>query len=130
MRKSEMSTAYHVVSLFSGCGGADLGFQGGFTYLGDTFQPLPFRISWANDMDGFAAKVYRHNLAEISESDISEVNFETLDLPLTDVLVAGIPCQATGAPDEDSLAGDAAVLHRERPASHKLWQDDPVLSFI
>lgn len=85
---------HNVVSLFSGCGGADLGFEGGFAYLGETFEQLPFHMSWANDSDRFAADVYRHNLsAEISESDISTVRLESVGIPPTDVLLAGIPCQ-------------------------------------
>jgi len=94
MTVAPTSQVYEVVSLFSGCGGADLGFQGGFEYLGQTFEPLPFIVSWANDIDRFAASVYRHNLpAEISESDVAGVTFESLQLPSTDVLIAGIPCQ-------------------------------------
>lgn len=108
------SEAYNVVSLFSGCGGADLGFQGGFGYLNDTFEPLPFRISWANDVDRFAVAVYRHNLtAEISDSDIAHVNFESLNLPPTDVLVAGFPCQ------EFALLGPRGGLRSKRGQLYK-----------
>ena len=43
------SSAYNVVSLFSGCGGMDLGFSHGFTYTGETYEALPFHVVWAND---------------------------------------------------------------------------------
>jgi DNA (cytosine-5)-methyltransferase 1 len=50
---------YRIASLFSGCGGADKGFLGGFEFLGHEYEPLPFEIVWANDIDVFACIVYR-----------------------------------------------------------------------
>lgn len=38
--------AFSVVSLFSGCGGLDLGFRGGFKALGRSYKRLPFRTDW------------------------------------------------------------------------------------
>ena len=35
---------YSVVSLFSGCGGLDLGFKGGFSFLGKEYEAHPFDI--------------------------------------------------------------------------------------
>jgi len=35
---------FSIVSLFSGCGGMDIGFLGGFQYLGAAYTSLPFRI--------------------------------------------------------------------------------------
>ncbi len=114
MTETPTPEVYKVVSLFSGCGGADLGFQGGFTYLDDTFEPLPFCISWANDVDRFAASVYRHNLtAEISDADITQVSFESLCLPPVDVLVAGFPCQ------EFALLGPRGGLRSTRGQLYK-----------
>ncbi len=40
-----------VVSLFSGCGGMDLGFLGGFSFLGKKYDRLPFNIVWANEIN-------------------------------------------------------------------------------
>ena len=34
-----VSNAPRIVSLFSGCGGMDLGFRGGFTYLNRYYRP-------------------------------------------------------------------------------------------
>ena len=42
---------YSVVSMFSGCGGMDLGLVGGFQYLGKRFPKNPFKIEWANDLN-------------------------------------------------------------------------------
>ena len=41
---------YKVVSLFSGCGGLDLGIEGGFDYLGNHYHKNPFKVIWANDI--------------------------------------------------------------------------------
>src|SRR5664279_2175890 len=40
---------FSVVSMFSGCGGMDLGFHGGFTVFGHEYSPLPFEVIWANE---------------------------------------------------------------------------------
>ncbi len=42
---------YKIASLFSGCGGLDLGFTGGFSFNGQDFKQLPTRIVFANDFD-------------------------------------------------------------------------------
>jgi hypothetical protein len=36
-----------IVSLFSGCGGMDLGFIGGFDFLGEAYPRTGFEIIWA-----------------------------------------------------------------------------------
>ncbi len=40
---------FTVVSMFSGCGGMDLGFIGGFEVFGCHCSRLPYRIIWANE---------------------------------------------------------------------------------
>jgi len=35
---------FKVISLFSGCGGMDLGFKGGFDFLGNRYSENPFEI--------------------------------------------------------------------------------------
>ena len=69
-----------VVSMFSGCGGVDLGFsQAGYDIL------------WANDFDKDACETYEHNIGEIIHGDITEL--EIPDIKDLDVLTAGFPCQ-------------------------------------
>ncbi len=71
---------FKVVSMFSGCGGMDLGFkQAGYDIL------------WANDMDEDACETYRNNIGEITHGDITKL--EVPDVSNLDVLIAGFPCQ-------------------------------------
>jgi len=95
-RKSGKSTTsisrHSIVSLFSGCGGMDLGFTGGFEVLGRRYESLPFEIIWANDFNLEACKTYERNLCHpIHRGDIWEL---IPKLPeKTDVLIGGFPCQ-------------------------------------
>ena len=50
---------YKVVSLFSGCGGMDLGFEGGFTFLNKEYKENPFKIIYSNDFEKKACETYR-----------------------------------------------------------------------
>lgn len=84
--------ALRVVSMFSGCGGMDLGFMGGFEFLGTRYPCLPFEIEWANDLNRAACRTYEQNLrGPIHCGDV----WDFLDsLPHSaDVLVGGFPCQ-------------------------------------
>lgn len=81
-----------VISLFSGCGGMDLGFIGGFDFLGKHYKKTGFNIVWANEINSAACKTYTTNLGDyIIEGDISN---EIDNLPDTaDVVIGGFPCQ-------------------------------------
>ena len=71
---------YTVVSLFSGIGGLDLGFE----YAG-------FNILWANDFDKYACQTYKANVNEkIICGDIRDLK---RDIPKHDILIGGFPCQ-------------------------------------
>lgn len=69
-----------LVSLFSGCGGLDLGFE-----------QAGYDIVWANDIDPDACATYRRNIGDIVEGDITSLPVP--DLKHIDVLSAGFPCQ-------------------------------------
>ena len=69
-----------MVSLFSGCGGLDLGFE-----------TAGFNIIWANDFDSDAQAVYKLNFGKIDGRDILDVSED--EIPDCDILTAGFPCQ-------------------------------------
>ncbi|WP_243047995.1 DNA cytosine methyltransferase [Dyella sp. RRB7] len=90
--KASRAKSFTVVSLFSGCGGMDLGFKGGFSFLGNSYAQLPFSIVWANELNPAACRTYKRNIgAHIHEGDI----WQMMDhLPKSaDVVIGGFPCQ-------------------------------------
>ena len=86
------SRPFGVVSLFCGCGGLDLGLLGGFRYLGELRECLPFRILAGYDNDGKALDTYRLNIGR----DVDLIDLATADvrsLRTADIMVGGFPCQ-------------------------------------
>ena len=83
---------FSVVSLFSGCGGMDLGFCGGFSVFGKRYPRNPFYIKWANELNQAACRTYSRNIDDsILCGDVREF-MHTLPAEC-DVLVGGFPCQ-------------------------------------
>lgn len=81
-----------VVSFFSGCGGFDLGFKGGFQYNNVNFEKLPFDIIAAYDSNEKCVETYRDNIGKyVSVKDLSVANPQ--EIPKADILVGGFPCQ-------------------------------------
>lgn len=91
----QIKNSPRLVSLFSGCGGMDKGFDNaGYTRV------------WANDFDKDAQAVFRLNLGEIDGRDITQVPVE--DIPDCDIITAGFPCQPF------SNAGNRRGVYDER----------------
>ena len=92
---------YKVISLFSGCGGLDLGLEGNFVFLGHKYATNPFDVIWANDINAKATKTQELNFphTEVVCDDITKVLEDKLELPEADIVVGGFPCQ------DFSLAG-------------------------
>jgi len=85
---------YKVLSLFSGAGGLDLGFTGGFTYLGEKYERLPFEILRAYDINPAAVKTYNTNLDQVCQlADVTQLKPEDLPSEEVDVVLGGFPCQ-------------------------------------
>lgn len=116
---------YEIASLFSGCGGGDLGLLGGFEFLNSWYERLRTKVVFANDVDVFAATTYMANFNHpfVCES-IS--NIPSTEIPDHDILVGGFPCQAfsivgqrRGISDErGNLFRDMArILREKQPAA-------------
>ncbi len=105
-------TRHQVVSLFSGCGGMDLGFVGGFSFGGKYYDPLPFEIAWANDIDPLACATYVRNLChQILCGDVTR-HLDSLPAS-TDVVIGGFPCQDVPINGNRSVGeGERTVLYR------------------
>ena len=86
-----------IISLFSGCGGLDLGFE-----------KAGFDIVWANEFDKSIHETYRYNHPQtvLNTMDIREVK-ET-DIPDCDGIIGGPPCQSW------SLGGKCLGIEDER----------------
>ncbi len=84
-----------VLSLFSGCGGLDLGFVGGFEFRKKEYKKNNFEIVFSNDFDSAATLVYKENKKyfkhNIIEKDISLI--EDSEISDFDFLIGGFPCQ-------------------------------------
>ena len=89
-----------LISLFSGCGGMDLGFK-----------KAGFNIIWANDFDSDAQAVYSLNLGKIDKRDILTIGED--EIPDGDILTAGFPCQPF------SNAGNRKGVHDSRGMLYK-----------
>lgn len=75
-----------VVSLFSGCGGLDLGFE-----------RAGFNIIWANeyDKDIWATYEYNHPETELDRRSITDIPAD--EIPDCDGIIGGPPCQSWSA---------------------------------
>lgn len=72
----------NVVSLFSGCGGMDLGFKN-----------AGYNVIWANDILKEAYETYKHNIGNhIVLDSIDEISTDIV--PQADILIGGPPCQS------------------------------------
>lgn len=82
---------FKVASLFSGCGGGDLGLKGGFEFLGEQYESLPFETVFANEIDAKIAEIFEENFN--ITPDINDIrNVHEDDIPEHDILVGGFPC--------------------------------------
>ncbi|HEM4728866.1 TPA: DNA (cytosine-5-)-methyltransferase [Streptococcus suis] len=82
-----------VASLFSGGGGTDIGFVGGFDFLGKYYSKNQIKIVYANDIEDSANKMFEKNFGIVPDNrSIREV--DSKDIPPFDILTGGFPCQS------------------------------------
>ena len=112
IKQEKSDGKYKVISLFSGCGGMDLGFLGGFDFLNQTYEKHNFDIIWANEIDEHAVKTYRYNLGNhIVHGDIWQ---HLNDMPNSaDIIIGGFPCQ------DISINGKGAGISGSRSGLYK-----------
>lgn len=111
---------YQVISLFSGAGGLDLGFEGGFKFLDNEYEKHGFEHVFANDKLERAVETYNHNAergiftTKATHGDIKEILDQNSQvIPSGDVVTGGFPCK------DFSIAGKRNGLDVERGRLYK-----------
>ncbi len=135
-KASVVKKTYKVVSLFSGCGGLDLGFIGGFEFRGREFPKNKFKIEFSNDIDPAAELVYNTNKEffqghTLHKDDVKNINVK--DVPDFDFLIAGFPCQPfSNAGLRKGINDERGNLFEECEALLKeaLQRKNPPIGFI
>jgi len=80
-QKNDMK--FKVTSLFTGCGGLDLGFE-----------KAGFEISWANEFDKTIWDTFACNFPSVPLDKRSIVDIPSTDIPKADGIIGGPPCQS------------------------------------
>lgn len=77
--------AIKVISLFSGCGGLDLGFE----------QVGYYKTIWANDFKHEACETFKKHFGDvIVEGDVEQIDpYTDNSIPECDLVLGGFPCQ-------------------------------------
>jgi len=108
-----MRKQFSLVSMFTGVGGLDMGFEGGFTYRDQFYSRHPFRIVAAYEKDEKCVQTIKANgsmpihCVELNEDMASSI-------PPADVLIGGFPCQ------DFSSCGPKRGLNSERGQLYKV----------
>jgi len=124
LKNENNNKRFKVVSLFSGCGGLDLGFKGGFEHRQFSFSRTKFDVVLSVDFDNDAADVFKHNSKYFGKTkslnkDICKLTDE--EVPEFDILLAGFPCQPF------SNAGKRQGVHDENGRGTLFYQCERLL---
>ena len=105
---------FNVVSLFCGCGGADMGTIGGFLFNKKRYKKNPCKLVFSCDIDQKAIDTYKLNFKsdEVLCEDVCEIASDAV--PACDILTGGFPCQSfsTVNPTKDPF-DDRANLYKQ-----------------
>ena len=127
--QKKVEKTYSVVSMFSGCGGLDLGFKGNFNYLSKQYSKNKFRTIWANDINMDACKVF-NNYLKPEYLYCGDINKTFHYAPKhCDIILAGFPCQ------DFSVAGKRRGIKTKRGSLYKficrmVQQTNPHILFM
>lgn len=104
---------YSLLSMFTGIGGLDMGFEGGFEYKSKKYKAHPYKTIAAFEKDEKCVETIRKNLGiPVHQVELSEKIVTTL--PAAEVLIGGFPCQ------EFSSCGPKRGLNSERGQLYKV----------
>lgn len=107
---------WSILSMFSGCGGFDLGSEGGFSFLNHYYRRLPFEIKQAYEIDERACNTYQTNISDkIICCDL--IKKPPSEMPYSDILLGGFPCQ------DFSSCGPKEGLDGKRGSLYKIMVD-------
>jgi DNA (cytosine-5)-methyltransferase 1 len=84
MGNKEVSISPRIISIFSGCGGLDLGFH-----------LEGYNTVWANDFSQWACDSFRNYFGDvILYEDVTKINpYKNKSIPECDIVLGGFPCQ-------------------------------------
>ena len=116
-----------IMSMFCGCGELDLGFLGGFRYLGTEYKALPFNIIKAIDIDDRAVQTYNLNISQHGEvGDLTIIS--PSELPKARILIGGFPCQDFSSSGlKVGFAGERGQLYLSMIDYMKMHKPDIVI---
>lgn len=132
-RQNGKNAKLKVVSLFSGCGGADLGVLGGFKYLNKRYASNFVSMVHASDINDKAIATYNLNFKNKAEiKDVNHLKFKKEEI---DIVLGGFPCQAfstvnpTKSPNERKNQLFWQMAHIVKNISPKVFVAENVKGF-
>ena len=70
---------FKIFSTFTGAGGLDIGFHGGFKFLGKNFKKLNFETSKALEINEHACKTLEHDTKYFKNTDVINGDITKID---------------------------------------------------